>query len=489
MRELTIIAGSDYKSEDTNTNVVLRLLQDSYTFVPASLDDVFVKLKGQDKGVTIDRVNNLTTDDDNNIVISSRVLDKLVPDTYAVEVWVRDNSEDDDQDWYIFPDGDDPTIDVNKNIEQADSDNKSNPFTLADFIHQYQEAVAEGMIVPGFAGFGKVVTRTLPAGQPANVITTVDDQTGKIDLTFDIPQGKDGTGGTGEAPVLGGVQITTLASGEQPSGSFVRQADGSYQLQLALPQGSNGNPDNPHFEIPSMSVGMITSVPYDEQPSASLVKTDSGYQLNLSIPAGRPGNDGVPGDRGPQGDRGPKGEKGDPGIQGPQGQPGPKGQDGKNGLSAYQLAQQNGFKGTLEEFLASLKGAKGDQGETGKEGPQGPKGDTPVIKIGVDKVTTLLPDQKAEASIKIDSQDHNYFLASFGIPQGEQGQQGEPGKDGKDGEPGPQGPKGDPGEKGEQGIQGQTGIQGPQGKAGGYYVPYISDDNHLHMKYVEPDNN
>lgn len=195
MRDLEIIAGQDYKSEDTNTNVVLQLLQDSYTFVPASLDDVFVKFKGQNKGVIVDRVNNLTTDDDNNIVISSQVLNNLVPDTYEVEVWVRDNS-DDDRDWNIFPDGDDPTIDVNKNIEQTDDDTKSNPFSLQDFVQQYQEAVAEGMITPGFAGFGKVVTHTLPAGQPANVITTVDNQTGKIDLTFEIPQGLKGDTGT-----------------------------------------------------------------------------------------------------------------------------------------------------------------------------------------------------------------------------------------------------------------------------------------------------
>lgn len=486
MRDLEIIAGQDYKSEDTNTNVVLHLLQDSYTFVPADLDDVFVKLKGQDKGVVIDKVKNLTTDDDNNIVISSQVLDKLLPDTYQVEVWVRDNS-DDDQDWYIFPDGDDPTIDVNKNIEQTEDSSKSNPFTLADFIHQYQEAVAEGMIVPGFAGFGKVITHTLPAGQPANVITIVDDQTGKIDLTFEIPQGEAGSG-TGSALVLGSVKITTLASGEEPTGNFVLNSDGSYSLHLALPE-SSGNSDNPSYKVPVISIGTITGLPYNETPNASMVKTKNGYALNLAVPAGRPGNDGVPGDQGPAGPQGEPGQRGPQGLPGPEGKQGPEGPAGKDGLSAYQLAQQKGFKGTLDDFLASLKGPQGIQGEIGKEGPQGPKGDTPVIKIGVDKVTTLLPDQKAEASIKTDSQDQNYFLASFGIPQGEQGPQGEPGKDGKDGEPGPQGPKGDPGEKGEQGIQGQTGIQGPQGKAGGYYVPYISDDNHLHMKYVEPDNN
>lgn len=52
------------------------------------------------------------------------------------------------------------------------------------------------------------------------------------------------------------------------------------------------------------------------------------------------------------------------------------------GYSAYEIAVQNGYEGTEQEWLLSLKGAKGDtgatgpQGETGATGPQGPKGDT-----------------------------------------------------------------------------------------------------------------
>ena len=45
------------------------------------------------------------------------------------------------------------------------------------------------------------------------------------------------------------------------------------------------------------------------------------------------------------------------------------GQPGKDGKSAYELALEAGFEGTIEEWLASLKGDKGDTGE------QGPKGD------------------------------------------------------------------------------------------------------------------
>ena len=55
------------------------------------------------------------------------------------------------------------------------------------------------------------------------------------------------------------------------------------------------------------------------------------------------------------------------------------------GLSAYEIAVDNGFDGTEQEWLQSLKGQqgkkgeqglKGDKGEQGLQGIQGEKGDT-----------------------------------------------------------------------------------------------------------------
>jgi hypothetical protein len=48
-----------------------------------------------------------------------------------------------------------------------------------------------------------------------------------------------------------------------------------------------------------------------------------------------------------------KGDKGDTGYTGP---------PGNTGLSAYQIAVNNGFVGTIEAWLASIKGDKGDPG-------------------------------------------------------------------------------------------------------------------------------
>lgn len=98
---------------------------------------------------------------------------------------------------------------------------------------------------------------------------------------------------------------------------------------------------------------------------------------------------------------------------------------GDPGKSAYELAQENGFEGTQEEWLVSLKGPKGD---TGQKGDKGNKGDTGE--------------------------------------RGPQGIQGEQGPKGDKGDTGEQGPKGDTGAKGDKGDMGETGPQGPKGDTG-----------------------
>jgi len=97
---------------------------------------------------------------------------------------------------------------------------------------------------------------------------------------------------------------------------------------------------------------------------------------------------------------------------------GGSGEQGPPGESAYELAVEEGFSGTLDQWLDSLKGAQGVPGPAGPAGDQGPKGD-----------------------------------------------KGDPGDPGPQGEPGPKGDKGDPGDQGPQGIQGEIGPQGPPGES------------------------
>ncbi len=73
---------------------------------------------------------------------------------------------------------------------------------------------------------------------------------------------------------------------------------------------------------------------------------------------------GKEGEQGVKGDTGAKGTKGDKGNTGEQGLQGEQGLDGEDGLSAYQLAVKQGFEGSLDEWLESLHGKDGG-GETG----------------------------------------------------------------------------------------------------------------------------
>ena len=59
---------------------------------------------------------------------------------------------------------------------------------------------------------------------------------------------------------------------------------------------------------------------------------------------------------------------------GSNGKDGADGKDGENGLSAYELAVQEGFAGTLADWLISLKGSDGKDGVNGKDGIDGKNG-------------------------------------------------------------------------------------------------------------------
>lgn len=177
------------------------------------------------------------------------------------------------------------------------------------------------------------------------------------------------------------------------------------------------------------------------------------------------------------------------------------GAQGIQGLSAYQVAVQHGFKGTEDEWLISLKGEKGetgpkgDKGNTGEKGdtgergpqgpqgqigPQGPKGDTGSglnIKGELDSESQL-PQEGVSGDAWLISGNLYVYVGENGNvesnpkwsnvgsiqgpagpqgpvgPKGEQGEPGPKGEPGADGAPGIQGPKGDPGEKGEKGDPG-----------------------------------
>ncbi len=73
---------------------------------------------------------------------------------------------------------------------------------------------------------------------------------------------------------------------------------------------------------------------------------------------------------------------------------GPPGKDGKDGKSAYQIALDNGFEGTEEEWLLSLTGPQGEQGVQGVPGADGKDGEpgAPATINGVNALTIEAKD-------------------------------------------------------------------------------------------------
>lgn len=114
--------------------------------------------------------------------------------------------------------------------------------------------------------------------------------------------------------------------------------------------------------------------------------------------------------------------------------------DGANGLSAYEIAVKNGYKGTETEWLVSLKG------EPGEQGPQGPKGDTGAKgDPGANGKDGYTPRRGVD-----------YFDGQPG-KDGAKGDKGDPGADGKDGS---NGVNGKDGVDGKDGADGKTPIKG-----------------------------
>lgn len=98
-------------------------------------------------------------------------------------------------------------------------------------------------------------------------------------------------------------------------------------------------------------------------------KGDAGPQGPQGIqgpigPVGPQGQQGIQGPVGPKGDRGEQGPKGEVGPQGLKGEIGPRGEQGSKGdvgpqgvqgISAYQVAVNNGYTGSESEWVASLE--------------------------------------------------------------------------------------------------------------------------------------
>lgn len=79
--------------------------------------------------------------------------------------------------------------------------------------------------------------------------------------------------------------------------------------------------------------------------------------------------------------------------------------DGKDGLSAFEIAKENGFVGTIAEWLESLKGADGQPGKDGIDGKNGIDGkdgrDGADGRDGVDGVTPDVSQYPTTSAVEL----------------------------------------------------------------------------------------
>lgn len=130
-----------------------------------------------------------------------------------------------------------------------------------------------------------------------------------------------------------------------------------------------------------------------------------------------------------KGDKGDKGDRGES-IKGDPGKDGKDGKDGQRGKSAYEVARDNGYPGDIDDWLQSLKGEKGDKGD---------KGDSAYEEA----VSAGFQGTESEwlISLKGDKGDPGESI------KGDRGDQGLPG------DKGAQGAKGDKGDTGNSAYQ------------------------------------
>ena len=176
--------------------------------------------------------------------------------------------------------------------------------------------------------------------------------------------------------------------------------------------------------------------------SAYEVAVDEGYVGTesewLESLVGPTGSQGPAGPQGIQGIQGPKGDTGDTGPAGKDGSPGATGPQGEPGASAYEIAVEEGYSGTESEWLASLVGPQGPTGPTGPQGEQGIQGiQGPQGSTGPTGASGASAYEIAVEEGFVGTEDE--WLASLVGPPGIQGPQGETGATGPQGPAGEDG--------------------------------------------------
>lgn len=224
------IAYDDFKREDTTNVIAITLYtDDKQPITPDSSHTWKAKVSKEDKYVGEYPV----TISGNTIKLSSSNLTRLPNGDYGLELWETYSGST-----TIYPSAGvmefrvhrnandtlgtvDPTIDING---------------IIDDLHKAGQNIKV------------VATNTLPAGSKASVTQSITN--GENQLTFYIPQGDKGDkgdkGDVGPAPTLKVGTVTKLNPDQAPTVALTGD-NGSYTLNMGIPQGAQGEKGNAGF--------------------------------------------------------------------------------------------------------------------------------------------------------------------------------------------------------------------------------------------------
>lgn len=215
------ITYTDFKREDTTNDITIKLYADNKRpIIPDANHTWKAKVAKGDKYVGEYPVTIFG----NVIKLSSSNLTRLPDGIYALELW-----ETYDGSTAIYPSTGVMEFRVHENID--DTLGTIDPTTDINAIIEDLHKAGQNVKV--------VATNTLPAGNKASVTQAINN--GENQLTFYIPQGPKGEqGDVGPAPTLKIGTVTKLNPDQTPTVALTGD-NGTYTLNMGVPQGSPGN--------------------------------------------------------------------------------------------------------------------------------------------------------------------------------------------------------------------------------------------------------
>ena len=299
-----------FKFADTTTEIHLTALDNGGAADLTANAKVRIK---NDSGYLLEVSANITN---NNAVITSGQLAQLPVGSYLLELWDTVNGGTS-----IYPSDGFLALQINENVTGL-SGGLASSVTVDDFIKQFSDLSQQLKNEVSDAVANGLKGDTGDDGLSAYQVAVINGYKGsQTEWLASLVGAKGDTGEKGN-PGKGFKIVKTFPSIAALNGDGF--SDGDFT--------------------------MIASDVNDPDDGKLYVWNGTGFTYVADLS----GSQGIKGDTGNTGD---KGEKGDTGDQ---------------GLSAYQVAVNAGFSGSVNEWLASLVGAKGDKGE---------KGDDAVINI------------------------------------------------------------------------------------------------------------